>query len=442
MAATLQFVDKVDASPTTLLDLNSGIWSVQLNGTDFGFPDLNRAVVSTLLRDGGSSPASAHGLRTLTLRLLTDTTNADAVATAKQSLFRQLNEPTNLLKFQPNTTAPVFFRTLRSEATSVEVIGEGKTQYTVVNVLAEPYAVGLKVTSSSLTVTNDPAAANKPWVDLTGVTGDVPTPAVIKVQSGTSLASKTSVTAVRRHGTPSNATFFMQCESLTLGTDTTLPGNDAAMSGAGSNYARVSFATNANAVDRLSGNFPSAGAQSIDQRGQYRVFVRCRASTSTSSTFTIQMGWGQTTALYSQTTRTVSTSATTARLIDLGLFGFPIGNDPIVDGYTNTELTMEPVHIRVKAARTAGTASLDLDYLIFVPADEELAMVSWSADTNLGVLDGVNDEAWSRDASNVVQTGQPNTVQSPGFPMLTPNQTNRIFFLTGAEGNADRKSVV
>lgn len=432
MAVTLQFVDKIDASPTVRLDLNAGVWSPMLEGTDFGFPELERAVVSTLLQDGARIPASAYGLRTLTLRLLIDASTADAAATAEQNLYRELNRANNILKFQPSTTAPVFFRTFRCSPSSVQVITEGAKKYVTVPIMAEPFAYGLKVTLGPYTVNQDPANATNPtYVDIpaASVTGDVETPALIRFTDYLAV-SEMSLTAIRRRGTPSSAITLRQAEALTAGTDTSVQANDAAFSGAGSNYMRCTFAT-ATKVTRLSGLFPGdTAAQPIDHRGTYRCYARVRASTSTASTFTAQLSWAVNTQLFGDTT-TFSTSSTNFRLIDLGLVSFPSGNDPVYDGYTNTELKAEQSTIRMLAGRTSGTASLDIDYLQFIPADEELCTVKWASDAGRPVLDGPNDTVYSYESTgglDYVQTGDP-SARVGCIPQLAPNQVNRLFFV-------------
>lgn len=434
MAFTFQFVDKIDASPTTRLDLNSGVWSVAVDGTDFGFPEMERAVVSTLLQDGARIPASAYGLRTLTLRLVIEESTADAAATAEQNLYRELNRANNILKFQPETTAPVFFRTFRCSPQSVRVIDTngGKKKDLTVPILAEPFAYGLKVTLGPYTVNQDPAAGSNPtYVDVpaASVTGDVETPAKIRLTSGT-VAGETILCAVRRRGVPSDAAQLKQAESLTAGTDTSVQANDAAFSGAGSNYMRCTFGT-ATHISRLSGLFPgTADPQPVDNRGTYRCLMRVRASTSTATTFTTQLSWAAATSLYGDNV-TFSTSSTNFKLVDLGLMSFPTGNDPIYDGFSNSEMKPGNTTIRVLAGRSSGSASLDIDYLQFIPADQELCTVKWALDAVNGVLDGPNDLAYTYSlvsAQDTVTSGDPSQVAG-AISMLSPNQVNRLFFV-------------
>ncbi|OKI47311.1 carbohydrate binding domain-containing protein [Micromonospora sp. CB01531] len=159
MPDVVQFVDSISATPTVRLDLNDDqVWSLKYEGTDFTPPPLRRAVAQTLLADGGRVTAAAYDNRLLRLRLELKDTTVDAVASRTQELMRELDRPTNILKWQPGTTEPVFFRTMRSDTNRVtEVPGTGTFKLFDVDVLAEPFAYGLKETLPQTTVYQDPA---------------------------------------------------------------------------------------------------------------------------------------------------------------------------------------------------------------------------------------------------------------------------------------------
>lgn len=441
----LKFVDTISASPTTRLDLNSTsstAWHTMAEGTDFGTPPLRRAVAGSLLRDGEVIPASAYGNRLIRLQLdASHVTSADDVGTLMQNLHRELNRPTNFLRYRVGTDAglatnSVTFRTLRSPSTSV--IYDGADRMVSVQVLAEPFALGEKETLTPVTVNNDPAAAQGQYLDITGIKGDVETPAYVLLSSlGAQRAD--IIIGTRRRGTPSAGAYWVQAEALTsLIADTSLPGNAAAMSGAGSNYMRTTFATTAAMADRmwLSTGLPAASGTDI--RGTYRLYAVCDGNAGTYQIkWSMQPLGGLGSGLFVESdTVTFNTLGNTDRqLVDLGRVTFPIGPDPTYDGYSGTEKTIGGAAWTVAAARTAGAATLDWDYFVLVPDDaargDDWCLIQGSvATTNVDyVIDGPNDLVY---AQTVGSTTMPawNPIPVLGrLPRLSPNQTNRWIML-------------
>ncbi|MFG1776609.1 hypothetical protein ACGFIG_09290 [Micromonospora sp. NPDC049048] len=146
MPDLIQFVDSISSSPTVRLDLNDDVtWSAPYDGSDFSPPELRRAESQSLLYDGGQVPAAAYANRIIRLRLELVDANVNAVATRMYELVRELDRPRNLLRWQPGTAAPVFFRTLRSEIVrDTPMPGGGMLRIVDVEILAEPFAVGLE----------------------------------------------------------------------------------------------------------------------------------------------------------------------------------------------------------------------------------------------------------------------------------------------------------
>ena len=153
MGYDVQFVDSIAESPTTRLNLSLPPWRVR-DTTTFGQASLRRAVVSTLLADGERYPAAAYDNRMLTLVVRVDADSDDAVAAAKQQLYRELDRPTNILRYRPGTSLPVFFRTFRT--TPDAVTWNPFEKEATVRIPAEPFALGLRETLTTVTVSNDP----------------------------------------------------------------------------------------------------------------------------------------------------------------------------------------------------------------------------------------------------------------------------------------------
>lgn len=436
MASVIQFVDQISASPTVRLDINvlSNGLLVGTDGIDLSPPPLRRTVISTMLNDGDYIPASAYGNRTLKIPIKVVAGTTELAATAMQKLAWELARPNNILKVQlAGATSPVFFRTFSAPDYTLSMLRLLLSAHTTVTleIPAEPFALGLKEAIGSVTVTEDPAAGTNPmsW-DITGVKGDVETPLVLTFATGNlyDAGDPISVLAIRRHGTVANVPFIQQAESMTLDTDTTAPGTDAAMSGSGSSYIRTSFATNATMVRRAHvDTYPAA--TNADNRGRYRVFALLRRSSATGS-INVQLGYTATTALVQNDP--VATSLVTARChVDLGIIQFPTGADPVSDGYSNAELSVKGRYVEIAAERVSGTSTLDIDYLLFVPADDSLALIDWGdalATTDQFVIDGVHEMIYTQTTSNQVYGSKPSTLAG-GFPMISPGVTNRLYWI-------------
>lgn len=434
----VKFVDSIASSPTTRLDVNDGAqWTVR----DFQAPPprIRRSAVSNAMTDGAYVSSSSYDARTLFLEIDLITTTQDTGATELQKLARELDRTTNYLMYQPNgLTKPVFFKTWRSDfADVVEVRVVGAYRRFQVEILAEPFALGLRETAGPYTVRNDPAAGtNGLYVDVTGVIGDVPAPAVIK---NTTAIRQFTLLSTRARDIPADHVFFLQAESATLGTDTTNPGGgpDAAMSGTGTNnYVRTSFATTATLATRVTWT-TSTHTHTTDARrralaGQHRVIAVVRRSDSTSD-MSIKASASSSGIPYS---KQVTLPSTTQRImVDLGL----ISLEAIVPGGYSTQAPIATVSIAFQAERTSGAGTLDWDYFLLIPADETTLMWSMSfGSTSYDVLidgvlervslyeDGVDPFGGAADIYGSAPSA------TGGFPVLVPNQTNRFYLMTGS----------
>jgi hypothetical protein len=436
----IQMDNLTATSPTRLrLNLNDDINIRTLaDGTDFGVPELDRAYADTLLVDGAIVPAAAYGNRWLTLALrFQRAPDLDANAALLQSVIRELDRPSNFLRYQAGTSSPLFFRTLRSSASSIT--WDPVSQEARIPILAEPFAHGQRVDLAPVTVNNDPAAvSNGMYWDVTGVTGDVETPPLIRITNSApfSVGALSSVIGIRRHGTPANMPLVLQCEAMTLGTDTTLPGNDATMSGSGSNYARCSFATNASMAERLTiANFPPSAL--IDARGRYRVWLRNRQSIG-GDVFAVRLTYGAPGVTSNIINDTVTLfSDTNRRWTDLGDFTVPLFADPVEDGPSGVQMPPVGLGLAVQAQRVSGAGTFDMDSLLLVPADDgEYASIRWSI---VGaqppaylVLDSVHDLIYPMDGGGLMHSNNQGITRSGGLPMLSPNQTNRLVMIMNA----------
>lgn len=433
----LAFVDSIAANPGIRLNLSNGTrgpWNLR-GDSRFDPPALRRVVPSTLLADGAAPSSAAYDNRVLSLKwqLLAGGPfmDADPAAAQLQLLMRELDRPTNILRLQAGTSAPVFFRTYRSGPDSVEF--EPSNREVTVSLLAEPFALGLEETLSGVGVVNNPAAgSNGLFLDITGVKGDVETPLFLTM-SGTvvGIGRRRSALSIRRRGTPANTPFFLQAESMTLAANVTVLGSDAAMSGG--SHARIAYTGSTALIQRLSTatRFPTTA--STDARGQYRVFARTRQSVGTDQ-HTIRLRWGAADAQVTNSTAKIPTdtgpNAPTATLIDLGRVQMPAGYDPVERGLSGVEIPTEGIYLAVDTGRTSGSGTLDVDYLLFFPDDDRAMYVDWPAAaviTDVVLAGGSAPRAYARNASGQITSTQAITISGVGL-MISPGVTNRLFF--------------
>lgn len=588
MSFDVQFVDSVSLTAGVRLDLMAAPYRVH-KSTTFGVPELKRTVVSTMLTDGDRYPAAAYGNRIITLVVQLLNVSDDAAAAAAQSLMRELDRPTNVLRYRPGTSSPVFFQTFRCGPMAVDwdpemrqvtaqiparsyALGPKESLGTVVvyndpaegtTLNANPYfetdasdwtgtggtaarstaqfhegTASLLFTPDGVTVTTDARTGNAPavaglsyrasaWVrcavarnvsininwrnaaggllstsssvvslaattwtlmdftatapagtalaqmtvsigstpppsntlnidearlrqaggsggqcvDIAGIKGDVDTPLRLAVSTLGLLGSgRTSALAVRRRGNPAAAPFVLQAESMTMNiADTTVQPNSTAMSGPGSNFIRSTFATSASHTARaVVSTFPASS--SPDVRGTYRAYARVRKSVA-GDVMTMQLAWGTSGGPESVYGDMVAPGAIPdPQLVDMGLVSFPSGPDPLVDGYSGTPLPVRGQYMTLYAGRTSGTGNLDIDYILFVPADDRLAVIQWAqlggAGADFAVVDGISRSIYGLSAAGEVFGGPAPSGMTGGFPMVTPGTTNRVYFLRtlGSQG--------
>ncbi|MEU5946318.1 hypothetical protein ABZ793_12240 [Micromonospora sp. NPDC047465] len=284
-----------------------------------------------------------------------------------------------------------------------------------------------------LTVSNDPAAAiNGCCFDVRNIKGDVETPLFLRLDQdviGSVYDYRNVVMGVRRRGTPAQAPFVLQAEAMTTGTNTTLgAATDPLMSGSGQNYMRIAPAGALMEQRLYMPLWPTAATP--DVRGRYRVLARMRISAVT-DVWSVQFAYGAnaTVPIRNEAVRVTQTSE--IAYYDLGTIQAPVGSDPVADGYSGTETPVAGTRIAVWAQRAAGTGSLDVDCLVFVPADDRYSVTRVWSDTgaSAGIIDGAQHMAYAVGGSGEVRMPAQPDAPVGGLPMLSPGTTNRIVWL-------------
>lgn len=377
--------------------------------------------MSTLLVDGERYPAAAYGNRTLHVVLQVAGTD-DEVAAELQRLHRELDRPTGLLRYRPGTSEPVFFRTFRSGPGSV--VWNPFTKEVAASIPADPFAYGLRVDLPVWSAVADPATGM--YLDVADVQGDVETPLFLRVDNGViDTGRRMSAIGVRRWGDPAAVPYVLQAESMSPSASTTVQPNDPAMSGAGSNYQRCTFGISG-MTTRLSATHPATPSPEV--RGTYRVWCRAR-KTVAADTIQMRLTVSLDGATVTGDTVTLPTGIV-PRWVDLGLVQYPMGPDPATDGYSGTPLAVRGQTLLLEAARLLGTGNLDIDALAFVPADDRLCLIKWSAFSGPihFVVDSAADRVYGVGASGEVRASELVEVAG-GYPMVSPGVTNRLHWI-------------
>jgi len=433
--AVLRFVDAISASPGVRLNLNDlSIWNMSAE-TSFGVPAMRRSMASSMLADGEYVGASAYGNRELTLVLNLHSTG-DTAATQLQALQRELDRPMNLLQYTPGSvTNSVFFRTFRSSPDSIRF--DPTLKQVRVQLLAEPFALGLRQDLSSVIVRNDPALTNGLFMDITGIKGDVETPLLIETTRGATYYQRGLALGVRpKVGSLPYPNIYRQAESLTLLNSTT---SVVDVNFSGGNKARCTFSIST-MLTRVSGVFPTptvpAGAENL---GTYRVFVRV-AKTAALDRVNMRAGLSfesGTRTIYGLTFNIPSSAGTNAVLMDLGIVS--IGHAfPKTPGYDTVLYRAETLPTLLIEAENLDSPSgnLDIDYIALVPADYRFG--SWSTVSSTtdasarAVIDSVNEMVYGGKATTGATPGVfAETIPSSltgSFPYVMPGD-NRLVML-------------
>lgn len=436
MGDLVQFVDSIASSPTLRLDMNNETnWYVASFSAPA--PQLRRSMSSNAMTDGVNVSSSSYDSRVLTLVLESISTTQDLSATELQKLARELNRPNNILKYQPTgATKPVFFRTYRSDMATIEdVLGSKAFRRYTINLLAEPFALGLDETFSS-TFTYDGSGAGSFEYTCPTILGDVTAPLVLDVtQTGigktssfwlSSQAFPTAYTAPTLKRLATNA-------GLPLGTDTT------GVTGAGSSfwngdYVSTSFAT-PTMVSRIVRSSPG-----LTSAGTYRVLARVVLSAAATCQLRA-VREVQVSAIPTYYDAQVGASAeitnTNPGFVDLGLFRVPFGTN---NAGPSSGLTMPSTLWSIQAARTTGAGALRTDGLLFLPQIMDDAVSNTTAVVTGGGaslllpnttvrLDADRGQATILNSSTLaeVQAGVP--TWSGTLPTVSPGCTNTLWWI-------------
>jgi hypothetical protein len=445
MADLIRFVDSVASSPTLRLDLNdeSSFWVKSFSAPP---PRLRRSMASNAMRDGVSVGSSTYDARTLTLEIQCRKSTQDLAATEMQKLWRELDRATNYLMYQPTgATKPVFFRTFRSDASQLaDVMAQAAMRTFTIELLAEPFAVGLPETFSGTFSWDGASSTGFKASSMPTIIGDAAAPLTLDVTL-TNLPASAWLVA---QATPSTLTSpdvvraDTNSELGTVGTDTSFSTGLSNIYWS-TNAASVTFATNANLVARLTGIAPTGF-----YGGTYRLLAHLLEGTGGTGSYTVRAGRGNSAGVISGSintgeTKTVAIDGAIGGPIDtfadLGLFRVPFGTDSLTQA---SGFAVSESYWSFEASRTAGSGTLRIDGLLWVPAIMDDAALNStalitppaSASTTTPKVMRVDADAESVSlfvGTNVSDTVTPASVAG-GLPFVAPGCTNSLWLIPTA----------
>lgn len=372
----IQFVDSIASSPTIRLNLNDeSTWSCR--SFTAPPPRLRRSVSANAMRDGAHVSSSQYEARTLTLELELKTASQDTNATALQTLARELDRTDNYLKYQPTgATKPVFFRVFRSDMSAVvDVTVQAAFRILTVELLAEPFALGLREDAvAGVTVTHNPAfGTNSMSFSVTAI-GDVDAEPVIWFTSPGTPGDCVVTSSL------DNGIQYVQAEAATtLKTDTA---TQAHADFSGSSAIRCTFATLATLANR------AEYAATPPAAGTYRVYMRCRATAATAASYSARIVGGFAPA--ATETITFDEAAGALQMVDLGVISTSQARYPRIGYHGSADLPTASLW-NLQLARNSGAPSLDVDYLLFVPASER-SLITYLSDVRRYVFDSTQEQ--------------------------------------------------
>jgi len=184
---------------------------------------------------------------------------------------------------------------------------------------------------------------------------------------------------------------------------------------------------------------PFPALAGVDARGTYRVFLRYRyADDGATDSIDVRLRCGccgaSPTELIDNDAVTLVHAGTDITYADLGLVQIPGGYDPVYDGLSGVEIATEGIYVELQAKDNAAIyTGLDIDFLLFVPADDRLLLLRWPVTDDPSppadmLLDSLAGEVYARNASGQIAT-LPGAELAGGTPLISPSVDNRVYFV-------------
>lgn len=374
------------------------------------------------MRDGLNVSSSLYAARLVTLVLeVRTTTSQDNNATQMQLLARELDRAGNFLKYQPNgLTKPVFFVVLRSDISNVQdVPAQAAMREVTVDLLCEPFALGLREDIASANVANA-ATGTDLVLAVTGIIGDVVAPAVVWTDSSLTLS-----TVALSNSLKAPVLLEAEVDTTTSATVSNVTADATYSNSAGKRWTPA-------ASGSLYTVFVALTIPAGIPAGNYKVYARVKKSVA-GDTWIAQV---QADSASSNADDFTLAASTEFQMVDMGYLNL----SSVKPGHAAAELPLSAQQLTFQVGRPSGSGTLDLDFLALVPADNSTAHVAFpSYASKAWVADAVSDDVYLTTAGGPFAGGA-ELAQGWGFTRsgalvsLSPGVTNYLCLVRLGDG--------
>lgn len=421
------------------LDLNDGIWTTDHEGFSLGAPELEADPLAV---------GALYGLRTVTLT--PRITGGPATAFPELAkLSVEIQRTRNWLMFQYDEVSdPFWLRTYRSPPQPINLeevyVDRDSSEWAKpVELRADAFARGQKVTLPAVTISNDPAGAgpNKASYTLPAIEGDAPAPLSMLLTSPTAdefKAPMVALTSSEQAYTP--PLLAVNWSFLELPSPPPKTTNAAYVSGG--YYAAPNSADSSIGITTVTPPFA----------GRYKTYLRAGFS-DTESEFDLDCGGGRVRV----TKRSLGDPASdpwqwwgasgSQGWIDMGTVTLGGGWSEVLNPSLDTDVQLD-------ITRLSGTGKIRVDALLFIPIDDngehrveartlkvDPLIVPTGATTKF-YADSENHQLWAAIDPTGTAVWDPYVVGglSGRFPQVIPGRTNVLHLLRNVDTGTDLKT--
>lgn len=427
---------------------------VEPPGPDFPPPEKNEIWSGkNILQDGEEFIAKSYGNREISIPLTVLGSTMDGLLTNVRNLEVALQNAERYsankwgsrvrLKHQPKeATDPVYFDILGGSFKPPKGISRDYSAYAMreasLDLICKPFGYGDEVYLVSGTAIwnhDDSDSGHNMYVDVTGVLGTAPAAArVYALVNSVTTASTTLRVGRRSRGDLSTLIHVSEAEDWT----------DLSSGGVSGSAA----CSNAEFWNSLLAADNSALAQKIFQtftigqlNGYYHVYARLKVTAATDATL-VKLRFQTLTEGYYQNGDTkyiTSTQASNWVMFDLGIFSIP--HIEVPDDITSIATSC---YLQAGADSGAGNWRVQVDYFLFLPADEKFSIVGSTgmAATKLYVLDSTSLRPLAYLADSLTQITTTAVEHKGGFLELYPGVTNRLIFSVDCTISSDKYNLI
>lgn len=412
---------------------------------------------------------AALGRRTITIPVTLWENTHDLLAQRVSKLMQCTSQPWWLRVRRDGSTQTSWLRcfaTVPQISTNIAASNSAPMAVGSIVCETEAYAYGSRVDGGAMDIDMHPGQTHQAWKrDITDVPGDALTPLLLRFHDETAFSFPMGAfISVRRRQDPlavNSGNLVREGESggnqrvgvpgqMTWSTIT----GDAAMSSNG--CARLSFSTSYVAGTSASITFGEPTLTGPNCPGTYRVFVRVRRHGDAINQQLVFRAFSNNSQLAPDEI-VMPAGGASIRLVDLGLIAWPSAQPQTIMAPIPQPSAADATPVTLQIwRRSSGQAAVDIDYMIWIPADEDAGYLETDnallqPATQYVSIDGYSHQAMltsSNPTGSHVIVGQAYGATTPtprwvgGAPRVRPG-SNRLFVVAGTTPKAvwprDRK---